>query len=67
MKRAPVSPLDSAGPPVRGLAALASLARAVAAADDLMQTLEMAAEEARAALGASAVSIARADFDRSTL
>jgi diguanylate cyclase (GGDEF)-like protein len=32
-----------------------------------MQTLEMAAEEARAALGASAVSIARADFDRSTL
>ena len=60
-------PLDSAGPPVRGLAALASLARAVAAADDLMQTLEMAAEEARAALGASAVSIARADFDRSTL
>ena len=67
MKRAPVSPLDSAGPPVKGLAALASLARAVAAADDLMQTLEMAAEEARAALGASAVSIARADFDRSTL
>ncbi len=67
MKRAPVSPLDSAGPPVRGLAALASLARAVAAADDLMQTLEMAAEEARAALGASAVSIARADFERSTL
>jgi diguanylate cyclase (GGDEF)-like protein len=39
----------------------------VAAADDLMQTLEMAAEEARAALGASAVSIARADFERSTL
>ncbi len=67
MKRAPVSPFDAAGPPVRGLAALASLARAVAAADDLMQTLEMAAEEARAALGASAVSIARADFDRSTL
>ena len=32
-----------------------------------MQTLEMAAEEARAALGASAVSIAGADFDRSTL
>ena len=58
MKRAPASSLDAAGPPVRGLAALASLARAVAAADDLMQTLEMAAEEARAALGASAVSIA---------
>ncbi|HTN79345.1 MAG TPA: sensor domain-containing diguanylate cyclase [Acidimicrobiales bacterium] len=67
MKRAPVTSLDAAGPPVRGLAALASLARAVAAADDLMQTLEMAAEEARAALGASAVSIARADFDRDTL
>ncbi|HMK11984.1 MAG TPA: GGDEF domain-containing protein [Acidimicrobiales bacterium] len=67
MKRAPVTSLDAAGPPVRGLAALASLARAVAAADDLMQTLEMAAEEARAALGASAVSIARADFERATL
>ncbi len=67
MKRAPASPLHSAGPPVRGLAALASLARAVAAADDLTQTLEMAAEEARAALGASAVSIARADMERQTL
>ncbi len=67
MKRAPAGPLDAAGPPVRGLAALASLARAVAAADDLMQTLEMAAEEARAALGASAVSIARADFGSCTL
>ena len=67
MKRAPASSLDAAGPPVRGLAALASLARAVAAADDLMQTLEMAAEEARAALGASAVSIARAELDRCSL
>ena len=67
MKRSPASSLDTAGPPVRGLAALASLARAVAAADDLMQTLEMAAEEARAALGASAVSIARAELDRCSL
>ncbi len=66
MKRA-TADLDAAGPPVRGLAALASLARAVAAADDLMQTLEMAAEEARASLGASAVSIARADLDQCTL
>ena len=66
MKRA-AADLDAAGPPVRGLAALASLARAVAAADDLTQTLEMAAEEARAALGASAVSIARAELDRCTL
>ena len=67
MKRAPASSLDAAGPPVRGLAALASLARAVAAADDLMQTLEMAAEEARAALGASAVSIAAPSLDRCSL
>jgi diguanylate cyclase (GGDEF)-like protein len=67
VKRAPASHLDAAGPPVRGLAALASLARAVAAADDLTQTLEMAAEEARAALGASAVSIARAELDRCSL
>ena len=66
MKRA-TADLDAAGPPVRGLAALASLARAVAAADDLMQTLEMAADEARASLGASAVSIARADLERRTL
>ncbi len=39
----------------------------MAAAVDLTQTLEMAAEEARAALGASAVSIARADMERQTL